>query len=76
MGGGGGGRPTCFKIGYSEPTRAESREGSSIPHDSVGFDFFRIVLDSDWLTTRVVLPTRVVLDSDWLIKGMRMIVNV
>ena len=30
MGGGGwGGRPSCIKIGYSEPTRAESREGSS-----------------------------------------------
>ena len=51
---GGGWKTPCFKIGYSEPTRAESREGSSTPHDSVGFDFFRIVLDSDWLTTRVV----------------------
>ena len=30
-GGGGGGGPTCFNIGYSEPTRAESREGSSTP---------------------------------------------
>ena len=24
----GGGRPSCIKISYSEPTRAESREGS------------------------------------------------
>ena len=30
MGGGGGGWKTlCIKIGYSEPTRAESREGCS-----------------------------------------------
>ena len=27
-GGGGGGRPSCIMMGYSEPTGAESREGS------------------------------------------------
>ena len=27
--GGGGWKTLCIKIGYSEPTRAESREGSS-----------------------------------------------
>ena len=30
----GGLKTTCIKIGYSEPTRAESREGSSIPPES------------------------------------------
>ena len=28
-GGGGGWKTLCIKIGYSEPTRAESREGCS-----------------------------------------------
>ena len=54
--GGGGGGPTCFNIGYSEPTRAESREGSSTPWgSSVGV--------YPWL------PTRVMLNSDWLRYG-------
>ena len=56
--GGGGGGPTCFNIGYSEPTRAESREGSSTPWgSSVGVYPWlptRVMLKSDWLTTRVV----------------------
>ena len=64
--GGGCGGPTCFNIGYSDSARAESRERSSALTTRLGLIFFRIVLDSDWLTTRVVLPTRIVLDSDWL----------
>ena len=31
---GGGGRSLCIKIGYSEPTRAESREGTSTRAES------------------------------------------
>ena len=34
VGGGGGWRSVCIKIGYSEPSRAESREGTSTRAES------------------------------------------
>ena len=56
----GGWRPSCIKIGYSEPTRAENREGSPRRPELSGdvmttrvFDSGDVMLDSDWLTTRV-----------------------
>ena len=50
MGGGGVEDPPCIKIGNSEPTRAESREGSSTLAGSVWVFFGTVILDSDWLT--------------------------
>ena len=78
----GGWRSLCFKIGYSEPTRAESREGTSTVADSsrvtlytilIGWWFgwrnTRIWLAAEWLNTRFWLADDsgdVLLDSDWL----------
>ena len=53
----GGGRPSFIKIGYSEPTRAESREGSSGAESSRAWrndDSGDVILGSDWLPK--VLP--------------------
>ena len=55
-GGRGGGRHSCINIGYSEPTRAESREGSPRRRE----------LSGDVMTTRVLLAADsgdVLLDS-------------
>ena len=78
---GGGGRPYCIKIGYSEHTRAQSGEGSSTLAESSRVFFGTVILDSDWLTTRVTwysiligwrgCLTRVTLDSDWLPTTLR-----
>ena len=40
----------CIKIGYREPTRAESREGSFILAESSRVFFGVMILDSGWLT--------------------------
>ena len=57
----GGQRCACIKVGYSEPTRTESREGTSRRRELSGDVILVIddsVLDSDWLTR--------FLDFDWL----------
>ena len=52
-GGGGGGDvedSPCIKIGYSEPTRNQNREGSSTLANSSRVSFGVVILDFDWLT--------------------------
>ena len=48
-----GWKTLCFEIGYSEPRRAESRQGTSTLAKSSR------VLDSDWLGDEI-------LEVDWL----------
>ena len=55
---GGGWRSLCIKIGYSEPTRAESREGTSTLAESSRVFFGDEILDSDWLTKFRVFRAR------------------
>ena len=73
--------PSCIKIGFCQPTRAESREGSSLQAESSRVTKWRlgwrnarfwladdsgdVMLDSDWLTRA---EGSRVLDSDWLTK--------
>ena len=52
----------CIKIGYSKPTRAESREGTFIPDVSSRAFLGDVTLDSDWLAKYRFF----VLVSDWL----------
>ena len=42
----GGWKTLCIRIGFCEPTRAKSREGSSRRRELSGY----VVFDSDWLT--------------------------
>ena len=44
-------KSSCIKIGYSEPTRAESREGTSTLAESSRVFLGDVILDSDWLPT-------------------------
>ena len=56
--GGGGFKTLCFKIGYSEPRAEKGLEpldSHRLDSCSVGvYPLGAVVLDSDWLTTRVV----------------------
>ena len=45
--------PQCIRIGYSEPTRAQSLEGSSSLAESSRVFFGTVIIDSDWLMTQV-----------------------
>ena len=60
----GGGRPSYNKIGYSEPTGAQSREGSSTLAESSRVFFGTVILDSDWLTKFRVYRARFWLAAD------------
>ena len=55
----------CIKIGYSEPTRAESREGSPPRAESSRVTYWRLGLRNTrfWLADD---SGDVILDSDWL----------
>ena len=70
-GGGGGGWSLYIKIGYREPTLAESREGTSRRWELSGdlmldsYDSGDVILGSDWLTK---LKGFFMPDSDWLTK--------
>ena len=46
----GGWKTLCIKIGYSESTRAESREKYSTLLEFSGVFLGEVILDSDWLT--------------------------
>ena len=48
----------CFKIGYSEPRAAESREGSSTLAESSRVFLGDVILDSDWLAKFRVFRAR------------------
>ena len=41
--------PPFIKVGSSEPTRAQSREGSSSLAESSRMFFVTVLIDSDWL---------------------------
>ena len=45
--------PLCIKIGYSEPTCAQSRERTSTLAESSLVFFGVVMLDSDWLSSEV-----------------------
>ena len=53
VGGGGGWKTLCIKIGYSEPRGAERREVSSTLAENSRVFLGDVILDFDWLTTRV-----------------------
>ena len=55
---GGGWRSLCIKIGYSEPSGAESRDGTSTRAESSRVTYCSIRLADD--------SGDVILDSDWL----------
>ena len=55
--GGGVEDPPSVKIGYSEPTRAQSREGSSTLAKSSWMFFGTVIFDSDWLP-RILIGCR------------------
>ena len=57
-------RSLRFKIGYSEPTRPESREGTSIVAESSRVFLGDLILYSDWRTKIRVSRTRFWLAAD------------